>query len=198
MLFKILILEFYHVNEMSITLRTIPVLIALAILCGIGQAQLNVDNRTSIFEGPEKDERPKSIKEKLVQMQIEKDKKDHEEMVARGEEAVKLSTELEKSFSERGSLLNTDIEKLEKVEKLVKKIRSGLGGNDDDDESERSENSQQTSGKGLVGGAIETLKSRSTALLAELKKTTRFTISAAAISTSNALLRITKILRFRQ
>lgn len=183
---------------MSITLRTIPVLIALAILGGIGQAQLNVDNRTSIFEGPEKDERPRSIKEKLVQMQIEKDKKDHEEMVARGEEAVKLSTELEKSFSERGLLSNTDIEKLEKVEKLVKKIRSGLGGNDDDDESERSENAQQTSGKGFVGGAIETLKSRSTALLDELKKTTRFTISAAAISTSNALLRITKFLRFRQ
>ncbi len=183
---------------MSIVFRTILVLFALATLSGIGQAQLNVDNRTPLFDGSEKDERPKSIKEKLVQMQIEKEKKDHEEMVARGEEAVKLSTELEKSFSETGLLSNNDIEKLEKVEKLVKKIRSGLGGNDEDDEGERSESSQQTSTKGFLGGAIDTLKSRSAALLDELKKTTRFTISAAAISTSNALLRITKVLRFRQ
>ena len=181
---------------MSLALRTIQILFAVAIFCGIGQSQFNVDNRTSIVEGQEKDERPKNIKEQLVKMQIEKDKKDHDAMVERGEEAVKLSTELETSYVEKGSLSNEDLEKLGRVEKLVKKIRDELGGNDDD-ETLSSENIIQPSGKNFLAEAIDSLKSRTSALLDELKKTTRFSISAAAITTSNALLRITKILRFR-
>ncbi len=177
------------------TFRTILVILAVASFCGIGHSQFNVDNRTSIFDGPEKDERPKNIKEKLIQMQIEKDKRDHDEMVARGEEAVKLSTELETSYVEKGALTDKDIAKLDRVEKLVKKIRDELGG-DDDDEVVNSEIIQPGS-KGFIAEAIDSLKLRTSSLLDELKKTTRFTISAAAITTSNSLLRITKFLRFR-
>jgi hypothetical protein len=180
---------------MSMTFRTILIILAVASFCGVGHSQLNVDNRTSIFDSTEKDERPKNIKEKLIQMQIEKDKKDHDEMVARGEEAVKLSTELETSYVEKGSLTDKDLVKLDRVEKLVKKIRDELGG-DDDDEAVNSESIQPVN-KGFIAEAIDSLKLRSTTLLDELKKTTRFTISAAAITTSNSLLRITKFLRFR-
>jgi len=180
---------------MSMTFRTILIIFAVASFCGVGYSQFNVDNRTSIFDGPEKDERPKTIKEKLIQMQIDKDKKNHDEMVARGEEAVKLSTELETSYVEKGTLTDKDIAKLDRVEKLVKKIRDELGG-DDDDEPVNSETSQPGS-KGFIAEAIDSLKLRSSTLLVELKKTTRFTISAAAITTSNSLLRITKFLRFR-
>ncbi len=182
---------------MSLAFRTILTIFTVAIFCGAGFSQGNgADNRTSVFDGPEKDERPKNIKEKLVEMQIEKDKKDHDEMVARGEEAVKISGELETSYAEKGSLTDKDIIKLERVEKLVKKIRSELGG-DDDDAGANSNSVIQSGGKGFLAEAIDSLKSRSSALLDELKKTTRFTISAAAITTTNALLRITKILRFR-
>ncbi len=180
---------------MSMTFRTILIILAVASFCGVGHSQFNVDNRTSIFDGPEKDERPKNIKEKLIQMQIEKDKKDHDEMVARGEEAVKLSTELETSYVEKGTLTDKDIAKLDRVEKLVKKIRDELGG-DDDDEVANSESIQPGS-TGFIAAAIDSLKLRTSSLLDELKKTTRFTISAAAITTSNSLLRITKFLRFR-
>lgn len=182
---------------MSLAFRTILVMFVVAVCCGVGNSQLSVDSRGALIDGPEKDERPKSIKEQLVKMQIEKDKKDHDAMVERGEEAVKLSTELESSYVKKGSLSSEDLEKLGRVEKLVKKIRDELGG-DDDDEAVNSDNIIQSSGNGFLAGAIDSLKSRTSALLGELKKTTRFTISAAAITTSNALLRITKILRFRQ
>lgn len=181
---------------MSPTFRISLIIFAIAALCGVGQSQFNVDNRTSVFDPPVKDERPTTIKEQLIKMQIEKDKKDHDAMVARGEEAVKLSTELETSYVQKGALTNDDIEKLARVEKLVKKIRDELGG-DDDDERGNTDTTFQSGGKGFIAEAIDSLKSRSSTLLDELKKTTRFSISAAAITTSNALLRITKLLRFR-
>lgn len=181
---------------MALALRNCLILFAVAIFCGTGLTQVNVDNRTLIFDGPEKDDQPKSIKEQLIKMQIDKEKKNHDEMVARGEEAVKIAIELETSYGESGALTDKDIAKLDRVEKLVKKIRSELGG-DDDDDAANAESTDRPSGKGFLAEAIDSLKSRSTALLDELKKTTRFTISAAAISTSNALLRITRVLRFR-
>lgn len=181
---------------MSLTFRISLIFFAIAALSDVGLSQFNVDNRTSVFDPVVKDERPTTIKEQLIKMQIEKDKKDHDAMVARGEEAVKLSTELETSYVQKGALTNDDIEKLALVEKLVKKIRDELGG-DDDDENPSTERSFPSAGKGFITEAIDSLKTRSSILLEELKKTTRFSISAAAITTSNALLRLTKILRFR-
>ena len=180
---------------MSLSFRTYLIILTVALSCSTGFAQSNSDNRTSVFDGPEKDEPPKSLKEQLVKMQIQKEKKDHGEMVARAEETFKLSTELETSYAERGALTNKDVAKLERVEKLVKKIRSDLGGNEDDSSDE--ESLIQRNDKSFLAAAIDSLKSTTSTLLAELKKTSRFTISAAAITTSNTLLRITRILRFR-
>ena len=71
---------------MALALRKFLILFAVAIFCGTGLAQVNVDNRTLIFDEAEKDDRPKSIKEQLIKMPIDKEKKNHDEMVARGEE----------------------------------------------------------------------------------------------------------------
>src|SRR5438045_1575633 len=64
-----------------------------------------------------KEELPKNIKETLAKQRIEREKKDYEELVQRSEEAVKLSEELEKSFSNSNQLSAEDLKKLEKLEK---------------------------------------------------------------------------------
>jgi len=82
---------------------------------------------------PKEEEKPKSFQESLEKMRIEKDKKDHDQMVERGVEIVKISEELEKAVDQNGHLTDKDVSKVATVEKLVKKIRSELGGADDDD-----------------------------------------------------------------
>src|SRR3954452_8789275 len=74
------------------------------------------------------DARPKTVEETLEKMRIEKDKKDHEQMVSRGEEVMKLTEQLEKSYTEKGKLSSDDYSKISNMEKLVKKIRDELGG----------------------------------------------------------------------
>jgi len=158
-------------------------------------AQTSADNKTSIYTKAEDedDNRPKSFKETLQKLRIEKEKKEYNEMIDRGEEALKLSEELEKAYEHNGRLTSSEVAKLAEVEKLVKKIRNELGGDDDDDKSE-SEHAQTN--KLSAGEAIKTFRATTVKLFDELKKTTRFSISAAAIQTSNAVLKLTRFLRF--
>ena len=112
-------------------------------------------------------------------------------MLGRGEEALKLSEELEKAFEQNGRLNTNEINKLIAVEKLVRKIRNELGGDDDDSDKNPLEQSQPLAQK----DAVTTFGSTIRKLLEELKKTSRFTVSAAAIQTSNAVLKIVRFLR---
>lgn len=136
-----------------------------------------------------KEELPKSFKESLIKQRIEREKKEYEELLARGEEAVKLSEELEKSFEQKQQLNLQDKEKLERLEKLLKKIRKDLGGEDDKDEDDSAETSS-------MFNAFKTLQETTVQLFDELKKQTRHTVSAIAIQSSNTLLRLVKFLRF--
>ena len=133
---------------------------------------------------------PKNIQESLAEQRIEREKKDHEELLKRGDEALKLSEDLERSFSQNNKLSSEDRKKLDRIEKLVKKIRSDLGG-DDDDAVEAEEKAPST-----VTGAIKFLQENTVKLVDELKKTTRYSISAVAIESSNLLLKAVKIIRF--
>lgn len=153
------------------------------------------DGRTSL--DPDKTPReapPKNIQEMMDKMRIEKEKKDHEEMIERGDEALKISDELETSLEKTGKLTEKDLAKLASLEKLVKKIRSDLGGGDDDDtaEEEKADNDKPST---IVDG-FRKLKTATVGLVDELKKTTRFSISAAAIYSSNSVIRLTRFLRF--
>jgi hypothetical protein len=47
-----------------------------------------------------------------------------------------------------------------------------------------------------VADAVNTLKETTATLFDELKRTSRFSISAAAIQSSNAAIKITRFLRF--
>lgn len=139
------------------------------------------------------DDKPKSFKETLVKLRIDKEKKEFDEMIEHGEEALKLSEELEKAYEQNGRLNTNEINKLATVEKLVRKIRSELGG---DDDKEDSDDSTAAAPQPIAqSDAVKSFRSTTVKLFEELKKTTRFTVSAAAIQTSNAVLRLAKFLR---
>jgi hypothetical protein len=134
---------------------------------------------------------PKSIKENLAKGRIDQEKKDYEELLERGDEALKLTEALEKSFATNKQLSTEDYKKLERLEKLVKKIRTDLGG--DEDEANNEEKNLST-----VENAFKALQENTVKLVAELKKSTRHTISVIAIESSNMLLKVVKFLRFRK
>lgn len=160
-------------------------LFVLAIVAG-ADAQSNID--PSGKSGAEKEDLPKNIKESLAKSRIETEKKDYDELLKRGEEALKIGAELEKSFAQNNSLTQSDQKKLDRMEKLVKKIRSELGG----DETDNDENPS------TIENAVKTLQSKSAMLFEELKKATRHSISVVAIESSNALIKAVKFLRFHK
>jgi len=120
---------------------------------------------------------------------IKQQQKEYRELLDNGEEAVKLSVELEKSFEKAQNLAAEDQKKLDRLEKLFKKIRNSLGGEEDDPSSD--EKKPQT-----LKDAINNLNEKASNLLNELKKTTRYSISVIAIQSSNAVLRLVKYIRF--
>ncbi len=148
-------------------------------------------DRTSTLIGRPTDdntERPRSIRESMERMRIERDKKEYNQMIARGEEALKLSEQVEKVFQQTGRLSQTEYTRISNIEKLAKKIREDLGGDDDgEDEDQRSGMSP--------ADAVKSLRAMTLSLFDQLKKTSRFSISATAIESTNALLKITRFLR---
>lgn len=142
--------------------------------------------------GPPKEEPPKGVREIMAKLRIDQEKKEHQEMLDRGESALKLSDELEESLEKNQRLTDADRAKLASLEKIVKKIRGDLGGDDDEVIDETAKDEKPAS---LIEG-FKSLKSATEKLVDELKKTTRFSISASAIYTSNAVLRMTRLLKF--
>lgn len=140
----------------------------------------------------QQEEVSQNVKENLAKMCIEQQKKEHTEMLKRGDEALKLSEELEKAFAANNSLSADDLKKLERLEKVVKKIRSDLGGDDDGKQIENDDTDSPLS----LSSAFKVLQESTIKLVGELKKNTRYTISAAAIQSSNLLLKAVKFLRF--
>ncbi len=176
---------------MWLPLRIIPLLVLTTLFCAVVPAQSAEENKVGTVPkmDQEKDAAPKSVQETLEKMRIDKDKKDHEEMVDRGDEALRISNQLEKSFEQNGRLSSEDLGRLERVEKLAKKIRDELGGHEDDSDDDGV-------GAPSLDVAVKTLLTSASALYDELKKTSRFTISAAAIQSSNTVLKLARLLKF--
>lgn len=128
-----------------------------------------------------KEDPPSGLQENLSRMRIEKDKKDFIEMVKRGDDAAKLASQLKEdpASGQQGQISN--------IGKLVKKIREELG-------AEGSINDDDTVLPGTTAAAIRDLKEQVNGLAEDLKKTNRFTVSAAAIDRTNAILRLVKYL----
>ena len=134
------------------------------------------------------EELPTTLKENIQKGRIEEEKKEYEEMLKRGEEAAKLSEELTKSFEQNQTLSAEDQKKLLRLEKLVKKIRDDLGG-EDDKEADMNRPSS-------LDNALKAVQENASNLLMALKKTTRLTISAIAIESSNTVLKLVRFIRF--
>jgi len=167
-------------------LASILLFLAVALTASVSFAQSS-DPR-SLIPGRDDPDRPKTIEETLEKMRIDKDKKDHEQMVTRGEEVIKLTEQVEKSFSSHGRLSQDDYSKIANVEKLVKKIRDELGGDDMDEEDKDLKLTSTATG-------MQSLRDMTSKMFDELKKTTRFSISLSAIQTTNAVLRIARFLK---
>ncbi|MEO6588798.1 MAG: hypothetical protein ABIP06_05670 [Pyrinomonadaceae bacterium] len=110
-------------------------------------------------------------------------------MLENGKLAVKLTEEVEDSFNKKNKLTSDDIGKLEKIEKLLKKVRKELGGENVETEAEPQK-------PGTIQNAVSVLKTSAENLFDELKKTSRYSISAVAIQSSNSLIGIVRLIRF--
>jgi len=128
-----------------------------------------------------------NVREQLIKLCIKENKKDFEKLVARTEEIAKLTEEIRSSFDEHQALSDTDLEKLERVQGLVKKVRKDLRASKDDEEDELPESADV---------AVVELDKSASSLLAEIKKTTRHTVSLLAIKSSNMVMKFVKFLRF--
>ncbi|HMJ08212.1 MAG TPA: hypothetical protein VK468_04360 [Pyrinomonadaceae bacterium] len=168
---------------------------ALTSICASTAAAQADDDSPTSFPGRNARRREEDlrIKEMLSKQQAEHDKKEHTELLERADEALTLSNQLEKSFESTNSLTEDDKRKLASLEKLVTKIRNGLGGDDDGEEGTPGEIKSNS-----LKDAFAYLQTTTTKLVDELNKTTRFSISAAAIQTSNTLIRVARFLRLRK
>lgn len=137
----------------------------------------------------QKDE-PKSFTELMAKQRIEQAKKDYEEMLKRADSALLLTEQLGNSYEKTGSVSR---QKLDEVEKMVVKIRKELGAEGDEDETDADGPQPST-----IGDALKYLQKTTAALADQLKKSTRFTISAAAIQSSNGILKVVRFLRLRK
>jgi hypothetical protein len=144
-----------------------------------------------------KEDLPKNLREMLTRKRIEQEKKEHDELLKRGEEALVISGQLEQSFAQHQQLSPMDKERLDDLAVLVRKIRREIGAEDDDEPQEDSKNKDSAGADkpSNLETAFKALQSTTVKLVDELKKTTRFSISVIAVQSSNTLLRIVRFIR---
>jgi hypothetical protein len=145
-----------------------------------------------------KDPESNSIEEMTRKQQISRLKKEYDEMLKNGEEALRLSKELETSLEGKEAFSDQDFQKLQALEKVVSKIREDLGGKDIEKEEQISADSGENSARQSFTAAFKFLRTSTIKLVDELKKSTRFSISVAAIEASNAVIKFARFLRLKK
>jgi hypothetical protein len=168
-------------------------LLAFAVV-GFGQTASN-DPFPPLSRERRPDEDSRILKGMLAKQQSSREKKEYAELVERANEAVKLSGDLARSLEKRKVLTDLERKQLTEYEKLVAKIRDDLGGDDDGETAlvaDKDSRPPQDVREGLLY-----LKRSTESLLDEIKKSTRFSISVAAIETSNTLIRLARFLRLK-
>ena len=179
-------LKINRIMNISRILKFIPVLFLFFTCISFVSAQDASGRRDS-----EKIDLPEGFKENLAKRRMKAEEEEYQELIKRSEEAVKLSDELAKKYSETNKLTNEDTRKIERLEKVVKKIRRDLGAEDDNDEEKDSPQRNLLS-------TLNDIKDKTSNLLAELKKTGRFSVSVVAIESSNAIFKLVRFLRFNK
>jgi len=139
------------------------------------------------------EDQPRTVRETMIKMRIDEDKKEYTEMLDRSKQAQKLSEELEHDFAAKNQLTRDDYDKLANLEKLVKKIRGNLGGEDADRSSDDDDDDDAIPNN--PADAVKALGSFTSKLVDELTKTSRFSVSVAAIQSTNAVLKVCRFLK---
>ncbi len=164
-----------------------------------GQAPAPGEITAPIFpgrQGTQDDDRPKSIRERLSKNRIDRERKEHKEMLDRGEEALILSEKLEYALEKNNEFTAKDLRDLEALEKVVLRIRRDLGG--DSDKQALVEFEKEVGSSSGIKDAFLFLRTSTMDLVSELKKSSRFTISAAAIQSSNMIISVARFLRLKK
>lgn len=167
----------------------------VSLLCIAGSVAVFAQDASSSTSRPSAspEDAPESFRENLAKLRIKAEQKEFDELIQRGEQALKLSNEIYKDFEEKKNLTLTDTKKLEQLEKVVKKIRQDLGAKDESNTVDEEDNSPKT-----LGNIISNIKETTENLLSELKKTTRHSISVVAVQSSNTLLKLVKFVKFNK
>jgi len=173
------------------TLLTVPVLL---ILCYATWAQQDPPKNPSLIPLPKSDDicdktGDQFMDELRMKQCIKQQQKEYRDLLDNGEEAVKLSSELEKAIEKTQNLETGDQKKLDRLEKLFKKIRGSLGGEEDEPAAEEEKPLS-------LQAAVKRLSEKASGLLDELKKSTRYSISVVAIQSSNMIIRLVRYIRF--
>jgi len=181
--------------------RFSSVIIFMLLLATATFAQNDLPDASSRTPGrPRSDDASINLKEMLARQKAERDKKDYDEMLKRGEEALRLAKQLENSYEQNRGFSSDDRARLESLEKVVTKIRKELGGDDDSESDERAllQPVEETPKPSTIEEGFKYLQSTTMKLVDELKKTTRFSISVVAIQTSNSVLKLVRFLRLKK
>jgi hypothetical protein len=182
---------------MSLSSRVLRILLAaplLFVLWHSVSAQQDTPKNPSQIPLPQSDDicdktGDQMMDELRMKACIKQQQKEYSDLLDNGEEAVKLSSELEKAVESKPNLAAGDQKKLDRLEKLFKKIRSSLGGEEDDPSPDEEKPLS-------IKAAVEKLNEKAASLLNELKKSTRYSVSVAAIQSSNMIIRLVRYIRF--
>lgn len=116
------------------------------------------------------------------------EEKEFNEMLDRSRDALQLSETLKSALEQRNALTAAEQAKLSQIEKQIKKVRRVLGGDDDDESSGESTPAS-------FAEALEELVETAATLNEDLKKRTRYEVSADSIDNANRILELIKFIR---
>ncbi len=161
------------------------VLIGVFVICGLAQ----VETRPSTPRVGPREEPTVTVTDMLAKQRLEAERKRYQEMMKRSEEAEKLSNEIFEEFDAEKKMSPATERKIAQLEKLVQRIRKDLGGGSD---------GKSDAGKTEAMSAADAfgiLRRHTHRLISELKRSSRYTVSGAAIESSNIILRTVRLLR---
>lgn len=141
------------------------------------------------------DEDSQILKGMLAKQQSAREKKEYAQLLERATNAVELSEQLAKNLEKKQAFSEPDKKQLAEFEKLLSRIREDLGGDDDGGTNITTEGNS-IAPRDVREGVLY-LKRSTENLLDQLKRSTRFSISVAAIETSNTLIRLARFLRLK-
>lgn len=118
------------------------------------------------------------------------EEKEFNEMLDRSRDAAQLSETIKSSFEQNNNLTAADYQKLQQLEKQIKKVRRDLGGDGDGEPID--ENAPAS-----LRDALDELVEVGTTLNEDLKKRTRYEVSADSINNTNRILELIEFIRAR-